>query len=65
MKLQVLIPSDISEAGKQYLRDRGYEIKMGAGWTRTPSSPMHRAAMRCWCWNRPITLPDPRRTSLP
>ena len=31
MKLQVLIPSDISEAGKQYLRDRGYEIKMGRG----------------------------------
>ena len=31
MELQVLIPSDISEAGKQYLRDRGYEIKMGRG----------------------------------
>ncbi|MCQ5131358.1 hydroxyacid dehydrogenase [Butyricicoccus faecihominis] len=31
MKQQVLIPSDISEAGKQYLRDRGYEIKMGHG----------------------------------
>ena len=31
MKLQVLIPSDISEVGKQYLRDRGYEIKMGRG----------------------------------
>ena len=31
MKLQVLIPSDISEVGKQYLRNRGYEIKMGRG----------------------------------
>lgn len=29
MKLQVLIPSDISEAGKRYLREKGYEIKMG------------------------------------
>lgn len=31
MKRKVLIPSDISEAGKQYLRDRGYEVKMGRG----------------------------------
>lgn len=31
MKRKVLIPSDISEAGKKYLRDRGYEVKMGRG----------------------------------
>lgn len=31
MKTKVLIPSDICEVGKQYLRDRGYEIKLGHG----------------------------------
>lgn len=29
MGFRVLIPSDISEAGKRYLRDKGYEVKMG------------------------------------
>lgn len=29
MQYQVLIPSDISEAGKRYLKERGYGIKMG------------------------------------
>ena len=27
----VLIPQDVSSAGKQYLRDRGYDIRMGTG----------------------------------
>lgn len=31
MKQTVLIPSDISEPGKAYLRDHGYAIKMGRG----------------------------------
>lgn len=31
MIYRVLIPEDISEKGKQYLTDRGYEIKMGRG----------------------------------
>lgn len=31
MAHKVLIPQDISEEGKKYLRDRGYEIKMGSG----------------------------------
>ncbi|MFA6507222.1 MAG: hydroxyacid dehydrogenase [Treponemataceae bacterium] len=31
MALKVLIPQDISEEGKQFLRDHGYEIKMGSG----------------------------------
>jgi D-3-phosphoglycerate dehydrogenase len=31
MSYKVLIPQDISEAGKKYLRDKGYEIKMGSG----------------------------------
>lgn len=31
MPYRVLIPQDVSEAGKAYLRDRGYEIKMGSG----------------------------------
>jgi len=30
---KVLIPQDISEEGKQYLLEKGYEIKMGSGWT--------------------------------
>lgn len=33
MAQKVLIPQDVSEEGKQYLRDRGYEIKMGSGIT--------------------------------
>ena len=33
MAHKVLIPQDISEEGKQYLRDHGYEIKMGSGAT--------------------------------
>lgn len=32
-KYKVLIPQDIVEEGKAYLRDRGYEIKMGKGIT--------------------------------
>lgn len=32
-KYKVLIPQDIAEEGKAYLRDRGYEIKMGQGST--------------------------------
>lgn len=31
MAHKVLIPQEISEKGKQYLRERGYEIKMGSG----------------------------------
>ena len=31
MARKVLIPQEISEKGKQYLRERGYEIKMGSG----------------------------------
>lgn len=31
MELKVLIPSDISQVGKNYLRDKGYAIKMGRG----------------------------------
>lgn len=31
MAYTVLIPQDIAEEGKQYLRERGYEIKMGSG----------------------------------
>ena len=31
MTYKVLIPEDVSEAGKAYLRNRGYEIKMGSG----------------------------------
>ncbi len=30
---KVLIPQDVAEEGKAYLRDRGYEIKMGQGIT--------------------------------
>lgn len=33
MGAKVLIPQDISAEGKQYLTDRGYEIKMGSGIT--------------------------------
>ena len=32
-KYTVLIPQDVAEEGKAYLRDRGYEIKMGKGIT--------------------------------
>ena len=32
-KLKVLIPQDIMEEGKAYLREKGYEIKMGSGIT--------------------------------
>jgi D-3-phosphoglycerate dehydrogenase / 2-oxoglutarate reductase len=30
---RVLIPQDVAQPGKDYLRDRGYEIKMGSGIT--------------------------------
>jgi D-3-phosphoglycerate dehydrogenase len=33
MAHQVLIPQDVAQPGKDYLRDRGYEIKMGSGIT--------------------------------
>ena len=33
MAYRVLIPQDVAQAGKDYLRDRGYEIKMGSGIT--------------------------------
>ncbi|MGE4284797.1 MAG: hydroxyacid dehydrogenase [Clostridia bacterium] len=33
MAFKVLIPQDITEAGKEYLREKGYEIKMGSGIT--------------------------------
>ncbi len=31
MAFKVLIPQDVHEAGKKYLKERGYEIKMGSG----------------------------------
>jgi D-3-phosphoglycerate dehydrogenase len=31
MAYKVLIPKDVAEEGKEYLRKRGYEIKMGSG----------------------------------
>jgi D-3-phosphoglycerate dehydrogenase len=33
MAYQVLIPQDVAQAGKDYLRERGYELKMGSGIT--------------------------------
>lgn len=33
MAYQVLIPQDVAQPGKDYLRDRGYKIKMGSGIT--------------------------------
>jgi D-3-phosphoglycerate dehydrogenase len=33
MAYQVLLPQDVAQPGKDYLRDRGYEIKMGSGLT--------------------------------
>ncbi len=33
MAYRVLIPQDVAQPGKDYLRDRGYEIKMGSGIT--------------------------------
>lgn len=33
MGAKVLIPQDVAQEGKQYLLDRGYEIKMGSGIT--------------------------------
>lgn len=33
MSFKVLIPQDITAAGKDYLREKGYEIKMGTGIT--------------------------------
>jgi D-3-phosphoglycerate dehydrogenase len=33
MAYSVLIPQDVAQAGKDYLRERGYEIKMGSGTT--------------------------------
>ena len=29
MAYKVLIPQDVAQPGKDYLRERGYEIKMG------------------------------------
>ena len=31
MTYKVLIPQDVAQPGKDYLRERGYEIKMGSG----------------------------------
>lgn len=31
---KVLIPQDIQEEGKQYLREKGYEIQIGSGFDR-------------------------------
>ena len=31
MKKKILIPQDITDAGKEYLRNRGYEVIMGSG----------------------------------
>ena len=33
MAYRVLIPQDVAQPGKDYLRERGYEIKMGSGIT--------------------------------
>src|SRR5512135_1820048 len=33
MAYKVLIPQDVAQAGKDYLRERGYQIKMGSGTT--------------------------------
>ena len=33
MAYKVLIPQDVAQPGKDYLRQRGYEIKMGSGIT--------------------------------
>jgi D-3-phosphoglycerate dehydrogenase len=33
MAYKVLIPQDVAQSGKDYLRERGYEIKMGSGIT--------------------------------
>ena len=33
MAYKVLIPQDVAQPGKDYLRERGYEIKMGSGIT--------------------------------
>jgi len=33
MAYRILIPQDVAQPGKDYLRDRGYEIKMGSGIT--------------------------------
>jgi D-3-phosphoglycerate dehydrogenase len=33
MAYQVLLPQDVAQPGKDYLRERGYEIKMGSGIT--------------------------------
>jgi len=33
MAYKVLIPQEVAQAGKDYLRERGYEIKMGSGIT--------------------------------
>jgi D-3-phosphoglycerate dehydrogenase len=33
MAYKVLIPQDVAQPGKDYLRERGYEIKMGSGTT--------------------------------
>jgi D-3-phosphoglycerate dehydrogenase len=33
MAYRVLIPQDVAQSGKDYLRDRGYETKMGSGIT--------------------------------
>ena len=33
MAYKVLIPEEIAPEGKEYLREKGYEIKMGSGLT--------------------------------
>ncbi|MBI5580407.1 MAG: hydroxyacid dehydrogenase [Deltaproteobacteria bacterium] len=33
MAYKVLIPQDVAQPGKDYLRERGYEIRMGSGFT--------------------------------
>lgn len=55
MQFRVLIPSDISEAGKRFLREQGYEIKMGRA---LDESTIIEDAMGCdaiLARNEPIT----------
>lgn len=44
MKKKILIPQDIAEAGKDFLREQGYELKMGTG---TGESEMLRDIEDC------------------
>ncbi len=48
MERMVLIPSDISQLGKDYLRDKGYTIKRGRGTDKKPSWRISQAVMLCW-----------------